>query len=79
MPTILQIDGFRFFFYSADRNEPPHVHVVRGDGFGKIWLEPGLRVHYLVNFKKQEQLKILEIVEDNKEHLILKWYEFFNE
>ncbi|MEM7108864.1 MAG: DUF4160 domain-containing protein [Bacteroidota bacterium] len=38
MPTILLINGFRFYFYAGDRNEPAHVHVERGDGIGKIWL-----------------------------------------
>lgn len=27
MPTIFRIDGYRFFFYSGEGNEPPHVHV----------------------------------------------------
>lgn len=27
MPTILRIDGFRFYFYSHEPNEPPHVHI----------------------------------------------------
>ena len=27
MPTLLQTEGFRFFFYSNERREPPHVHV----------------------------------------------------
>ena len=32
MPTILRKNGFRFFFYSNERNEPPHVHVVGRGG-----------------------------------------------
>jgi hypothetical protein len=36
MPTILLINGYRFFFYAGDGNEPPHVHVERGDGIAKI-------------------------------------------
>lgn len=27
VPTVLRIDGLRFFFYSGDREEPVHVHV----------------------------------------------------
>jgi hypothetical protein len=27
MPTLLQTEGFRFFFYSNKRREPSHVHV----------------------------------------------------
>ena len=38
MPTVLRWSGFRFFFYSADGDEPPHVHVVKGEYEAKIWL-----------------------------------------
>ena len=27
MPTIHRQNGFRFYFYSHEPNEPPHVHV----------------------------------------------------
>ena len=41
MPRIKGIPGpYRFFFTSFDCNEPPHVHVERGDRTGKFWLEP---------------------------------------
>jgi len=39
MPTVLRLDGFRFYFYSEDRKEPPHIHVDRGGASAKIWLE----------------------------------------
>jgi hypothetical protein len=38
MPTVLRWNGYRFFFYSADGDEPPHVHVVKGEYEAKIWL-----------------------------------------
>ena len=34
MPTLLNEDGFRFFFY-ANEHEPKHIHVIKGDGFAK--------------------------------------------
>lgn len=40
MPTILRVGRSRFFFYSTDRIEPPHVHVEVGDGVAKFWLDP---------------------------------------
>ncbi|MFN0134324.1 MAG: DUF4160 domain-containing protein [Phycisphaerales bacterium] len=40
MPTILYEKGFRFAFYSADSGEPPHVHVRKGGGSAKWWLDP---------------------------------------
>jgi Domain of unknown function (DUF4160) len=54
MPPILRASGFRFFFYSLEGSEPPHVHVERGDGIAKFWLDPvqlaqsrGFRAHQL--------------------------------
>jgi hypothetical protein len=41
MPTISGIPGpFRFFFYSFDCDEPPHVHVRRDRATCKFWLDP---------------------------------------
>ena len=37
MPTLLDQDGFKFFFYSNE-HKPMHVHVVRGDDFAKVEL-----------------------------------------
>jgi hypothetical protein len=37
MPTVLRVSGFRFFFYSMEGDEPPHIrfleawHVHFGD------------------------------------------------
>ena len=40
MPTVLIIGPYRFFFYSSDGDEPPHVHVKRDDCAAKYWIEP---------------------------------------
>lgn len=39
MPTVRGIPGpYRFYFYSFDCDEPPHVHVQRDRGTAKFWL-----------------------------------------
>jgi hypothetical protein len=40
MPTILYVQGWRFYFYSNEGNEPMHVHAVKGDAECKYWLHP---------------------------------------
>lgn len=41
MPSVKGIPGpYRFFFYSFDCLEPPHVHVKREGMLCKFWLEP---------------------------------------
>ncbi len=32
MPTVLRIRGYRFFFFSLEGNEPPHIHVEQAEG-----------------------------------------------
>jgi hypothetical protein len=77
MPTVLRIDGYRFFFYSNENNEPAHVHVEKGEGEGKIWLEPTISVAYFMGFSTREQNDIVKITRDNFSVFIQKWYEYF--
>ncbi|MBS1487577.1 MAG: DUF4160 domain-containing protein [Bacteroidetes bacterium] len=77
MPTILLVKGFRFFFFSADGNEPVHIHVKKGDGDGKIWLQPDVRTAYMLDFTAQEERQIIDIVTEKRDLIILKWNEYF--
>lgn len=67
MPTVLNINGFRFHFYASDRDEPPHVHVSRGEGYAKIWLEPNVEAQYFYTYKASEQREIMKIVEAHED------------
>jgi len=40
MPTVLRVKGYRFFFFSLEGKEPPHIHVEQAERYAKIWLEP---------------------------------------
>lgn len=40
MPTIKIIGSYRFYFYSHEPNEPPHIHVDRDTLSAKFWLQP---------------------------------------
>jgi hypothetical protein len=44
MPTVLRVEGFRFFFYSKEGNEPAHVHVEHQENRAKFWLFPVSRL-----------------------------------
>jgi hypothetical protein len=78
MPTILNTEGFRFYFFSDEGNEPCHVHVKKGGARGKVWLLPELEENYYYGFTEQEKRKIRKIVKDNYEFLIDQWNEYFN-
>ena len=50
MPTVLNIKGYRFFFFSLEGNEPPHIHIEQGDKVGKFRENPvSLASSYLKN------------------------------
>ena len=75
MPTLLNKNGFKFFFY-ANEHEPMHIHVMKNDDFAKIELD-SLKV--VKNFMKVKDLKItLEIVKENRKDFIRKWNEWFD-
>lgn len=77
MPTVLLINGYRFFFYTGDKDEPAHVHVEKGDGVGKIWLEPELKPQYFDHFKSQQKKEAMKLAAEHYGLLKSKWHEFF--
>jgi hypothetical protein len=79
MPTLLRLNGFRFFFYSNENNEPIHVHVNKAEANGKIWLEPSISVEYLIGFTNSEEKEILEIVTKHATNFKNKWNEYFSQ
>ncbi|WP_242138145.1 DUF4160 domain-containing protein [Sphingomonas sp. TREG-RG-20F-R18-01] len=76
MPTVLRINGFRFYFYSHEPNEPPHVHVDKGESTLKAWLEP---VAYAKGsgFRPHEINAILAMVAVHRVPLLEAWHEYF--
>ena len=78
MPTVLISGPYRFFFYSGDRDEPPHVHVERDDYEAKFWLDP-VRLQRSGGLSRNEINRIQKLVEKNREHLLRSWNEFFGD
>ncbi|MEN9576732.1 MAG: hypothetical protein RL514_4587 [Verrucomicrobiota bacterium] len=74
MPTVLRQDGFDFYFYSEEGNEPPHIHVDKGGGTAKFWLRP-LALEYADGLKSAEVKKARRLVEENQTLLLEKWHE----
>src|SRR5204862_7994109 len=40
MPTVLRSGPYRFYFWSHELNESPHIHVDRQRKSAKFWLQP---------------------------------------
>ncbi len=78
MPTVLRVAPFRFFFYSGDGTEPPHIHVERDDCAAKFWLDP-VRLERSRGFRRKEMNRIVRLVEEQLEQLLESWNEFFRD
>ncbi len=76
MPTVLRINGFRFFFFS-DEHLPFHIHVEKGDGYMRVELET-LFITDNYKFSASDVKKILSIVKEHQKELIGAWNEYFN-
>jgi len=77
MPTVLRIKGFRFFFFSREGSEPPHIHVEHGDKVAKYWLTP-VNLASSYGFKGYEHATIRAIVTNQKIMFLEKWNEHFS-
>jgi hypothetical protein len=76
LPTVLRSGPYRLFFYSADRLEPPHVHVERDESHAKYWLDP-LRVERSRGFGRPELVRIETLLAGNAALLLGRWHDYF--
>ncbi len=76
MPVVLFVNGFRFFFFSNENDEPVHIHVEKGDGAAKFWLTP-TALEYNFGFSSRELRQIKELIDNNRLLFIQKWNEYF--
>ncbi len=73
MPTVLRLNGYRFYFFSHEPNEPPHI---RGGATLKAWLEP-VELARNRGFRPREINAILAMVTEHREMLLEAWHEYF--
>ena len=78
MPKVFGWKGWRFEFYSLDRDEPPHVHIRRDRKETKIWLE---RVVVARNKRctERELNELLDVVKEHRDAFLEKWNEHFGD
>jgi hypothetical protein len=76
LPTVLRDGPYRFFFYSTDQGEPPHVHVERDEASAKFWLDP-VRFERSCGFGRAEISRIERLVAGNAGDPSRSWNEYF--
>jgi hypothetical protein len=78
MPTVLIEGPYRFFWYSYDRTEPPHVHVERDQETAKFWLD-SVRLERNNRFSMKELNRIRAIITAHRDELLERWRHDFSE
>ena len=78
MPTVLEIGPYRFFFYSNENREPPHVHVKAGESEAKFWLDP-VRLATNHGFRARELNEIERSTREHQTQLLEAWDEYFSD
>jgi Domain of unknown function (DUF4160) len=76
MPTLLRWKGYRFFFYSADSWEPPHVHVHKDGKETKIWLRD-ISVAANLGYNARELNDIVRKTRGHSKAFLEAWNDYF--
>ena len=77
MPTVVRIGRHRFFFFSNEGTEPPHVHVESGDAYAKFWLEP-VSLDKSIGYNASELTRVRRLVLEHQERFQERWHEYFS-
>ncbi len=79
MPTLFEIFGFKFFFYSNE-HLPIHIHIAKGDKEAKFELQNDEFVlKSSKNMKTKELTKLERVVVEFKDEIVSAWKEHFKD
>jgi hypothetical protein len=76
MPTVMNVSGFRFFFYSLEGTEPPHIHVEHDQCVAKFWLDP-VQLAGSRGFRSHELNRIRALVIEHRVAFKEAWHGHF--
>jgi hypothetical protein len=76
LPTVARLGSYRFFFYSNEGSEPPHVHVQRESRIAKYWLGP-VALAASGEFSAVELRTLENLVKEHRQHFLDAWDEHF--
>jgi formylmethanofuran dehydrogenase subunit A len=79
MPTILFVMGWRFFFYSNEKNEPIHIHCQKAEKECKYRLDINqfdLEEAYSYNMNNKDKREVKKIIFEYFEFIESEWKKF---
>lgn len=79
MPTVLNENGYRFFFFSNEGNslEPCHIHIRKHGALAKFWVENECHIAENFGFTAKELKEISDIINKNIPTIKEAWNGFF--
>ena len=78
MPTVLRYLGFRFYFYSHEPNEPPHIHVDKDSSSAKFWIGTVILARNR-GFNARELNQLERLVSEHQTMFLEAWNEYFGD
>lgn len=78
MPTVLRVSGFRFFFYSMEGDEPPHIHVEQGESVAKFWIDP-VSLAQSQGFRAHELTRLRALTIEHRDRFLEAWHAHFGD
>lgn len=76
MPTVRRIGSARFFFYSNEGAEPPHIHVEESGAVAKFWLDP-VSLASSSRYRGHDLRRLERVVGEHQDEFLEAWHEFF--
>ena len=74
MPSVLRVGRYRFFFFSNEGEEPPHIHVRAAEHEAKFCLDSvSLVANY--GFRSRDLSEIERLIREHQVELLEAWHE----
>ncbi|MBS4029419.1 MAG: DUF4160 domain-containing protein [Ignavibacteriales bacterium] len=79
MPTVLYINGWRFFFFAEEGNEPMHIHAEKGEKNCKFWIYEkthSIEAVYYYRMNSRDKRDVRKIILDKFDLFVDEWIRF---
>ena len=76
MPTVLRWNGYRFYFFSNEGQEPPHVHVDRAGCTANFWLDD-VRMARNIGYSNRQIGELSAKIRDERLSFLEAWRAYF--
>ena len=77
MPTVLRWRGYRFYFFSNESQEPPHIHVDQGERTAKFWLTNEVGLARNIGYSNRQLAELSDKVREERSNFLEAWRVYF--